>query len=340
MAGLGTFAMALEDDRIETADLRLPHARIRNAIPVTIGEGGAALNGVAEEYYRNSYFAKQNAKKEKMMKYPFINSGEFLRHGWKLPACYVTYKSCLLIGNALGEEHPLASLFNMFGILFNQKYKSTAQTTLPKVMAWYGFAQGGSVVDEMYTAEIGGHEFPVYLKRKQEPLPSPPDFQTLLENHIKIVIKTGKSPYNDPLVANLDIGRYVNQNFLAFSSDKFTRGDVRNKLIDPDKSRRWFVKDDTWPIQQYGERKDLGTITIAGNSFKIRNYKRPSPFMVWLYWAAGDKIYDFIDAPFDPVQELFPADVQQILVYQEYKGIAGVRRTVFNGGVTPTLKYG
>jgi hypothetical protein len=264
-------------------------------------------------------------------KYPFIDRTQFNKDALGMLKNYIIYKA---INRLKPEEDKRKTRFyDIFGSLLDttqtfhrQNFLEKCQRIFPKITTWYNFSEGASNVQELYTTVIDGAEFPVYLRGPKDTIPTD---ETLNQN-IKIARDTKKSFYNE---RNAVLDLYDHE-FSNIAAEKYSRCDFKN-IEDPHEFRKWFVRDDTWLIQQYGERavSDEKEIELEGKSYHVNVYKRPNKFRTWLYWAIGDKIYDIVDAPFDPLQKRIetnmPADARQLMLKTEYKVITNLIRSLF-----------
>ncbi len=211
----------------------------------------------------------------------------------------------------------------------------------PRIAVYRGFWRGASKVDRLYTVEFEDqglvYEMPVYLRRNEQEEPS----EELLRKNIEEVVNTKKSPYNG------DLGEFNDEYFTRWSTVKYSRNDY-NTFIDPRTWNKWFVRDDLWDHQQYGGLKEQKTITVGEGAktknYIVRAYSRPGALQRFWYWLFGDIEYDILDKPFDMIQRatergieagILPDNSRDILVEEEYKNIAGLRRVFFRTGRRP-----
>ena len=272
-----------------------------------------------------------------MKKYPFVDWGELQENFWPLVKYSITRGIAKAGQNALPAASRNTVLKKIVGGLFDgmytfgdQQVKTRWQQSCPKIAAWQMFGRTPAEIKCLYTTEVTKngvtYEIPVYVQSPDDPDPTDDIFQSNLD-HVR---DNEESPYNQ----EGKMRSFYREDFSLIGAEKFTREDF-NRLQDPESFRRWFTMDECWNIQQFGEHVATETKTDThGNTYTIRKYKRESDPMKWLYWTAGDIIYDFVDAPFDPLQRYvesigLPPDSQQTLIKEEYKMIAGIRRSVF-----------
>lgn len=295
------------------------------------------------------YIGYMPSSKKKLPKYPFINFKAFAENnnGMKLPLYYIANKitkpvresmqSYVMAGGDFFTNVVLYPAVNTIENWTGQQFHTKSQEVLPKIRAWYDFSEGASTINKLYTIShtVSGvtREFPVFATEPGDVQPT----DDKLEKGIRTTIDENRSSMNG------DISNFYRKQFSLIAAEKYTRSDFA-KLEDPMAFRKWFVRDDTWIIQQYGNRdltleKDL---IVDGNTHHVYVYDRPSDFLTWLYWAVGDKVYDFIDGFYDPLQSYMegkiPPQAEQIMIRDEYKAIARVRRGLFNSARTP-LEY-
>jgi len=295
--------------------------------------------------------------------YPFIDFKEWKRNFISIPLDYVLYKIFGYFKSVIPEpENRETILSKIFGGFCDAEYKSRQQrldaalrASFPKVMIWADFAYSPSTIEELYTVEWTNppgpnREIPIYYRiKKKGEAPGPVPQDTELADQIRKVRdeKTPKDKIQSPY--NKMGGEYYDEAFDKTAVDKYTRGDF-GRFIDPGRFNRWFVRDDSWVIQQYGPRLNghgfvngEKSLNVDGVNYTVRRYGRPSPLMMWWYWVVGDKVYDFIDGAFDPIQRLagkiFSLAAQQSLVTEEYKMIAGIRRSMFDNPSRLDLTY-
>ncbi len=215
---------------------------------------------------------------------------------------------------------------------FNNKWPDI----LPKIAVWKRFADSSTNIGKLYTVEMSGFEFPVYMIDNAGKLPDPS--MELLNKNIDEIAETGKSPYN----GIEEMVKFYNNDFSRLAAGKFTRGDFESSMLeDPRQFRKWLMRDQTWLIQQYGDMVDEIPVTLEnGATVKVRVYDSTNSITNWLFWFVGDQIYDLIDAPLDPLQrkvEEYSRDAGQIFLKTEYKAISGITRSFFTSGRLPLL---
>lgn len=271
----------------------------------------------------------------------FVNFNQLNELGLSTAWNYAMYSGTKLVYDTLkiDEKIQKGGIFSsLVGGFIKSKlfqYREGYSKNLPKMFpiidVWQRFYEGSSTIGELYTVEIDGYELPVYMRDIEEKKPEPDE--KMLKGAIKTIAEKGVSPYNT--IESLD--DFYNSNFSTLAAVKYTRGDFQSDMLeDPRKFREWIIKDDTWLIQQKGDIKNTKDVTLDnGKKVNINVYGRPSGLNMWLYWFAGDKIYDFIDAPIDPIQkimETYSRDAGQLFLKEEYKMIAGIRRNFFCSG--------
>jgi hypothetical protein len=226
----------------------------------------------------------------------------------------------------------------MKGMKFGYKgnFKNKLPDMFPKIAVWKRFADSTANIGKLYTVEMSGFEFPVYITDSAGKLPDPS--MELLSKNIDEIAETGKSPYN----SIEEMVKFYNNDFSRLAAGKFTRGDFESSMLeDPRQFRKWLMRDQTWLVQQYGDVVDEISVTLEhGATAKVRVYDSTSSMTNWLFWAVGDQIYDFIDAPLDPLQrkvEGYSRDAGQIFLKTEYKAISGITRAFFTSNRLPLL---
>lgn len=278
-----------------------------------------------------------------MEKFPFVSFSGIKENGLTAAKEYVMYNIFNGLYGALGikEKADDSFLGGLIDTLFSAnmlRYKAGYTNRVPKMFplpyVWKRFAESPSDIDKVYTAKMAGYQFPVYLMDDKGKIPEPSD--ELLKENIDKTAETGATPYNERDIA---VKHY--KDFSTLAAKKYTRGDFE-RLEDPDTFKKWFVRDDTWLIQQKGELIGTKTITTdKGVPVEINIYKKPGKFETWKYWFVGDIIYDFVDAPLDrsiqPLIETYVPDKVQEFLRKEYTAISALRRKFINGGRTPLL---
>jgi|GEM_PF-1843171 len=280
--------------------------------------------------------------------YPFIDFKDLSRNWYTMPIHYGLVKLFSLYTTPPEDRGTLASkivggMCDSGKKLNQQQLSSKLMDSFPKIMVWNDFANSTSIINEIYTVGWSNKEIPVYFRAKGGPAAT----DDVISEGIRFVRdkKTVKnriqSPYNS-ISGNYDINKFYRQGFSRLAADKFTRGDY-DTFIDPSTFNPWFVRDDSWYIQQYGTKTVEKNLTVDGTTYKVKCYEKPEKFSMWWYWFVGDMVYDFIDSFFDPVQEtvgrLFTTEAQQDFVKSEYRMIAGVRRSMFDSPARLDLAY-
>jgi len=265
-------------------------------------------------------------------KFPLVSAKDLYTDGWKIPFQYAMYRAAEHFKKPERERVTLSDniihgYLDEVGKINEQKYKIGFDNTFPLVSAYKGFANDPTIIDTMYTVEAYDHEFPVFVRDKNDSHPT----DKMLSTAIETVRDQKKSPYDERNKTD----KFYYQPFDIKAAPKYTRGDISNEALFPEplRFRRWFVMDDMWRIQQYGKIKEEKPITIDGTTYTVRHYEKPDKWNSFIYWAIGDKIYDAIDGPFDIVQEkiikTLPPPARQYITKEEYKMIARVRRSFF-----------
>jgi hypothetical protein len=281
---------------------------------------------------------------EGLKKYPLLDGTEFAKDGLGMVFDYALYKLINAVkpseqSRTTKKKKVFGALLDNIEIAYRQNFREKYQRVTPKIAAWSRYADGASTVEDLYTVELHGAELPVYIMSEKD---TEPTDDTLAEN-IKTVRDTKTSPYNE----RDQIIPYYYGRFSDIAAEKYTREDLNN-IEDPHEFRKWLVRDDTWKIQQWGKRDPSKekVIMVDGVPYQTKVYTRPGKLRSWLYWAVGDKIYDAIDAPYDPLQKRvekgMTPDARQILLKQEYKAITTAIRaffSIFFTGRTPQLQY-
>ncbi len=330
---------------------------------------GYGSNAMQRLYDEGVVGRRMHAKKQftGTRKYPFISFVDLDRYGIKLPMHYFLYKICSAIPVKPTEERDTLSSLLVGGLVdlgktaFGQLSNIESRAVFPKILIWYDYAKHSSKVDEIYTVEwqppnpaSPKRELPIYLKTSGGPDPS----NLMLENAINYIINSPnvrgfRGRIHSPFENSQLIGRYRDERFHEVALDKITRGDFK-KFVEPGRFDHYPVRDDTWRVQQKGRIWNganwvytAGTVTmtlpVGGTNYTIRRYKRPGCLSMWWYWFVFDKIYDFVDMFFDPIQEMsykyLTKQSQQEFVRNEYKMIAGIARSCFDNKSRLDLAY-
>ncbi|RLI96581.1 MAG: hypothetical protein DRO99_04210 [Candidatus Aenigmatarchaeota archaeon] len=281
--------------------------------------------------------------------YPFVDWESF-KNTWYKMIAHSFLKEVFSLYNTPPEdrnslpEKIIGCIFDAEKRKYTQMLRTEVSQSFPKIVVWGNFADSPSLVEEMYTVEWGNKEIPIHFRTESGGAVS----DDALSDAIRFVrderttrYNKHQSPYNYDR-DEYNVTRFHDEKFSDLAADKFTRGDY-GTFVDPGTFNPWFVRDDTWMIQQYGTNIDERTLTVDGTSYTIRGYRRPNKLSMWWYWAVGDKVYDIIDVWFDPIQKvadrIFSKDAQQELVRQEYKMIAGIRRSLFDNPGRIDLAY-
>jgi hypothetical protein len=275
-----------------------------------------------------------------LQKYPLWDSKKLADEGFGLVKDYVFYKAIDWLKPP--EEERKTKAWKIIGEALDstqefqrQGYITKLNSVFPKLAIWNRYSEGASKIEKLYTVQIHGAELPVYITEKGDEKPK----EDSIRENIKKARDVKESPYND----KGSMIRYYNDNFSNKAATKYSRGDF-DKIEDQAEFRKWFVRDDTWLIQQYGDRlhEDEMDVDLDGISYHVKVYSKPSRLMNWFYWAAADKIYDFVDGPFDVIQDRIEAelgtDARQLLLKNEYKAITGLIRSLFSTR-SPELNY-
>ncbi|MBU0953469.1 MAG: hypothetical protein KKA90_03555 [Nanoarchaeota archaeon] len=285
-------------------------------------------------------------KKERKKKYPWVNGEEAFEKGgmWKLPAWYFTDKLGQYLQKKLPEENrdnPWKTVAGGFIDGLQQRAEQTWHVTLtksfPYVSLLWGWANGTSNIEHMYTVEHKGHEIPIYLSTQAFGVDTPTP--ELLQENVRHVVTHRESPYNDDSLQSMYNGIFGDSDAVNAT----TRGDY-SRLQDPKLFRKWFVRDHTYLIQQRGELIKEETEVVDGVSYTIRTYEDPSKWMNLLYNFTISFVYDFIDAPFDPLQrqieKVLTHGASDRLIENEYKrAISPTIRAFFRNDARNPLEY-
>ncbi|MBI4176012.1 MAG: hypothetical protein HY518_02320 [Candidatus Aenigmarchaeota archaeon] len=285
------------------------------------------------------------SKVSKYVNPPFIEPKQF-GNLLKLPLYFAIRETGRLIrdygrgirqeAHQTGEKAPGAYLLET--LLGENLYEWGSQSTdaiitnaIPKIDFWRRWAHGITNIEKIYTVTYRDAEIPVFIKKRGGVDPTP----EVLTQNIEYVLNYNMSIYN--YLINLDL-EFYERKVAEKTLNKYSRGDYENRFVDPDRFRKWLVRDEVWYIQQFGremfdEERDVG---VRGTQYRIKVYEKPEKgFSNWAYWFLGDQLYDFIDIPYDRIQRLVeigqqvagvPVDVMETLTEFEYRGIAAARR--------------
>lgn len=331
----------LYDESVIRTKLRMPRARIReDASPAILGEGPSAFYywPAAEKYYREAYFARAKMG-ERPKKFPIID-GKYARNIPKIPILWGISELSKYGMNALQDNPDMVGqliygLLGMANAWSTQLYKSYFISGMPLVAAYKGFAEGQSKINGMATIEVGEYELPIF--KYQSGLANA-DIVRMIKDNFEIDVRGGVviSRYNRTC------GEWVNNDYLARSAEKETRGDL-GKLVDPNRAKSWFVRNYTWHMQQWGGITDSAPITVPGGSFDLKAYSRPHAVSTFLRNLIGDNVYDYFDAPFDMLHaagfEVIPPVAQQAFKEWEYKSIQFIVRGLTRNPSRNRLRY-
>lgn len=268
--------------------------------------------------------------------YPFVDYAKFQTDFWTMTKAYFKRTVASLFKTDPEKRETVIS--KLLGAVVDSVYTMNEQEfcvkwqeIFPKVAAWQAFAESPADIKFMYTLEYkrngNTYEVPIYLQAGKDTDPT----DEMIAKAIDTVRDTHESPYNDESAST-----FYRAGFSKIGAEKFTRGDFK-RLPDPKNFRRWFVMDECWNMQQQGRVKEVKEKKdTKGTKWTVRKYGQEPAMSKFLYWAIGDKIYDMIDAPFDPMQRYMekaglPPDAQQTLIKEEYKMIAGIRRSFMRG---------
>jgi len=293
-----------------------------------------------------------------LKEHPWVNWSE-IGGIWKIPVYRAAYH--LVKALNLKEEERDNLLKDLYGavldgyeVRFQQEVPAMVFKLFPRIKTELSFAEGATNIEELYTAEFNGWEFPVYIKKRGEDVD-----EEKLEKNIKFLEENGYSIYDkigepgNPYSAE----EFLNNDFTLYAVDKFTRTDFSRFFEqEPRKMRRWLVKDECWYIASRGEedlQKSAEYSTKMGKTIHV--YRKPvgekdifywigrflfddSPrsARMWWYWKVSDWTYDVLDTIFDPVQEILirtgvPDEGIRAVFRNEYKAIARARRGFFDG---------
>ncbi len=223
----------------------------------------------------------------------------------------------------------------------HQDYQTLFSRLFPKPAAWYGFSRGTTITDELYTVQWDitdsegtfTAEIPIYIKSaptNDNPNPANPSDDELRRG-IKYIKDHGRSQYNE---ANQMSGIF-NPDFNLYSLRKYTRGDSE-RWRPQNQLNGWLGRRDFFIIHEKGKVIEERNTTLGavdptdGATYRIRKYKNPSKFNVWLYNFVGDKIYDAIDWFWDFIgQDNLPEQAQQNFLKREFRFIDKLARTPF-----------
>ncbi|MBI4020232.1 MAG: hypothetical protein HY367_02785 [Candidatus Aenigmarchaeota archaeon] len=216
-----------------------------------------------------------------------------------------------------------------------QNLQALITNTFPKLHFWDLWSYGITNIDKLYTIEHKGAELPVYIKADKGSEPSP----EIIQQHIGYLLDNNMSIYNYQI--NTDL-QFFERKTQEQTLNKYSRGDYENQFVDPDRFRRWLVRDECWYVQQFGDQlqAEERDVNVRGQQYHVKVYRKPHRSILnWAYWFAGDQLYDIIDMPFDNVQRLvetgiqvagIPRDLLETLTEFEYTGIAATRRAIFS----------
>jgi len=290
-------------------------------------------------------------------KYPFVNGKQLFSNGnwWKIPASYATYHIGKHYREIFDEEarNQVQAGQNVgWGLKLARNAADSAERwsletfeqgynyAFPKIAAWTDFAISPSRIQHLYTVEVEGFEVPIYAQgfkqgkgqylKGRVDVPEdlqdlPANFQQELAERVKYTLDNKESWLDKG--AGEDLSNLYDQWWTVVGGDKYSRGDFPNRFEDPHKMEKWFVKDDTWVIQQYGDTNVEPNVVVDGTAYTVKRYKRPSNLMMWLY------------SFFDPIQRRIWKDEhktegskawEQTFIEAEYKPIAAFRRMLFS----------
>jgi hypothetical protein len=282
-----------------------------------------------------------NNQSEGLPQYPFVDAKEFRKDFWGLLKDYAIYNVIDAVKPSYKTRerskgmNALGRLLDSQELMYEQSFFEKKNRIFPKLAAWNRFSKGASKIDRLYTVEMYGIEMPVFMSKKGDEDPT----DEILTENIRSAKRDKESVFNQKkMILNL-----YDDKFSDVAAEKYSRSDM-SKREDPYEFRNYFIRDDSWLIQQYGKRdeKREKEIDVDGERYQIKVYMKPSRWRNWLYWAIGDKIYDIIDAPFDPIQKRaeknMTPDARQIMLREEYKVITSLIRALMRSR-SPQLDY-
>ncbi len=241
----------------------------------------------------------------------------------------------------------LSALLNVVSTVNRHAYKSKLAELFPKAAAWFGFSEGTTVTDEMYTVEMplldqhGNEldqrgEFVIAIKPKKTdrtPRPEDPTVEQLKAG-IQSIKQNGKSPFNETGQNALSHQLY-NDNFDLYSIKKYTRGDSE-RVKPPLQLRGWIARRDLFITHAAGRVVDTQTVNVQNidpadnTNYVVRRYKKPGRIRNWWFNVVGDKVYDTLDYMWDMIQhEKLPEQALQKFLKEEFKVIDKVARIPF-----------
>jgi hypothetical protein len=269
-------------------------------------------------------------------KYPFIDFSQ-IGH---LPGMLYDYGAYKLIEkyNPKQSERKtkvsktIGGSLDLYGSIRKSNFVAKFPRVTPKVAVWKDFSDGASKLDRLYTVEIHGAEMPVYMAERKDPEPT----DEMLEENIKFARDKKESQYN----ATEKTVPFYDEDWTRAATNKYTDQDFE-LLEDKKEFRKWLVRDDTTLWRQFGKLDKEKELQVDNAKYNVKVYKKPGRFITWLYWAAGDQMYNAIDTLYNPLQKWLlkgPKDLVQYLLKLEYKAISGARRTLFSRQY-PQLAY-
>lgn len=340
--------------------LYVPNVRRRGKMP-------------GNEEDRPSRWDKYQAVKTK---YPIINLEKYgplevVLNTIKIPLYNWVSKGLDQITPAVSStDNFITDVFRAFTTAYSNRFSQTSRTlvwdTFPRIRTWLSYAEGATNIENLYVIEHKGCDIPVFLQNRGQ---SDPEEAALKEN-IEFVQNNDRSIYDkmgdsDPVLNRTIANPGITGDFVSYAAEKYSRTDYEYFQQEPAKMNRAWVKDETWVIQQYGQRDAAkeghinSTMTLPANVKVYRTPTQTSGFWhtvgkflgdpdpkswrMWWYWQAGDWIYDAIDSIFDPIQDLLektgvPHEGMRHFIEEEYKAIARTRRGFFNPS-SPNLTY-
>ena len=261
-----------------------------------------------------------------------------LSESYKIGKNYAIGEACGRIAKWLDSRKVENRFADLTIEYIEQKFRARAKATkgfvteqqiaaaFPLIGVYYDYAKGSSLISVLYTAELNGHEVPIH-STADENTPTP----EILADRINFLKRENHSPYQ---AEDAILGLY-RKGFDDYGAPHSTLEDFPKLLQDPTRVQQWFVRDEMWTIQQFGEQLkfDHEEMEIEIEGLKIRKYARPGKSRLWFEREIMSLVYAGLDPAFrlekyglSAIDEKNP--ITHLLFETQYKSTTGAYRAI------------